>query len=125
MQSQSSHQSQSHFAGLERTSSAQDKAMLQRQYRTKEAHALAQLQKLLRDISQVADTHQTRLATIVQATDMIKFLYFRNNMVQELHELPRLEPGHGATVAVDCHLDQCSLADWQWGNDHVDERQQH
>lgn len=99
--------------------------MLQRQYRTKEAHALAQLQKLLRDISQVADTHQTRLATIVQATDMIKFLYFRNNMVQELHELPRLEPGHGATVAVDCHLDQCSLADWQWGNDHVDGRQQH
>lgn len=42
------------------------------------------------------------------ATDMIKFLYFRNNMVQELHELPRLEPGHGATVAVDCHLGELS-----------------
>lgn len=122
---QSSHQSQSHFAGLERTSSAQDKAMLQRQYRTKEAHALAQLQKLLRDISRVADTHQTRLATIVQATDMIQFLYCRNNMLQELYELPHPEPGHSATAAFDCHLVQCSLADCQRGNDHVDERQQH
>lgn len=123
MQSSPSHQSQSHFAGLERTSSAQDKAMLQRQYRTKEAQALAQLQKLLRDISQVADTHQTRLATILQATDMIKSLYCHNNMLQELHDLPHPEPDHGATAAFDCHLAQCSLADSQWGNDHVDERQ--
>jgi hypothetical protein len=137
--------------------------MLQRRYRTKEAQALAQLQKLLRNISQVADTHQSRLATILQgntilpttpnrgvvtiftaATDMIKSLYCHNNMLQELHDLPHPEPEHGATAAFDCHLGelsalvrhstgqltyfapaQCSLADSQWGNDNVDERQQH
>lgn len=57
------------------------------------------------------------------ATDMIKSLYCHNNMLQELHDLPHPEPDHGATAAFDCHLAQCSLADSQWGNDHVDERQ--
>ncbi|KAG2056019.1 hypothetical protein BDR06DRAFT_953450 [Suillus hirtellus] len=76
------HHSQSHSASLERASSAQDKAMLQRQYRAKESHALAQLQKLLHDISPSADTYLTRLGTIVQATEMIKFLHYRNTMLE-------------------------------------------
>lgn len=91
----SSHHPQSHSADLECATPAQDKAMLQRQYRAKEAHALAQLQKLLRDISRDADTHQTRLETIVQAIEMIKSLYRHNTMLQELH----LEPGHSTTAA--------------------------
>ncbi|KAG2343023.1 hypothetical protein BDR05DRAFT_316246 [Suillus weaverae] len=117
-----SHHPQSHSADLERASSARDKAMLQRQYRAKEAHALAQLQKLLHDISRGADTHQTRLGTIVQATEMIRFLYYRTTMLQELHELPHPEPGHSVTAAFNCHLFQHPLADWQWDDDHVDER---
>lgn len=44
----------------------------------------------------------------IAATDMIKFLYCRNNMLQELHELPHPEPGHGATAAFDCHLGEFS-----------------
>ncbi|KAG1862436.1 hypothetical protein C8R48DRAFT_834105 [Suillus tomentosus] len=119
------HHSQSHSARLERASSAQDKAMLQRQYRAKEAHALAQLQKLLHDISPGADTYLTRLGTIVQATEMIKFLHYRNTMLEELHESPHPEPGYGATASIDCYLVQHPLADWRWGNDHVDERHQH
>ncbi|KAG2134824.1 hypothetical protein DEU56DRAFT_913602 [Suillus clintonianus] len=110
-----------------RTSSAQDKAMLQRQYRAKEADALAQLRELLRGISQGADAHQTRLETIVQATEMIEYLYRRNTMLQELHELPRPEPGHGATAVFNSHLVQVQhpFAGWRWGNDHADERHQY
>lgn len=50
----------------ERASLTQDKAKLQRQYRAKEADAFAELQKLLRDISQGTDVPQTRLETIFQ-----------------------------------------------------------
>ncbi|KAG2356088.1 hypothetical protein BDR07DRAFT_1424247 [Suillus spraguei] len=99
----SSQHSQSHYADLGGVTPAQNKAMLQRQYRAKEAHALFQLQKLLRDISRGPDVHQTRLQTIVQATEMIKSLYCCNAMLQELHESPHLEPGHNATAASNHH----------------------
>ncbi|KAG2038355.1 hypothetical protein BDR03DRAFT_954521 [Suillus americanus] len=121
----SSHHPQSHSADWECATPVQNKAMLQRQYRAKEAHALVQLQKILRDISRDADTHQTRLETIFQATEMIKSLYRRNTMLQELHKVPHLEPGHGTTAAFNYHLVQYPLVDWQWGNDHVDERHQY
>ncbi|KAG2069544.1 hypothetical protein BDR04DRAFT_682566 [Suillus decipiens] len=117
----SSHHSQSYSADLEGATPAQDKAMLQRQYRAKEAHALFQLQKLLRDISQGPDVHQTRLQTIVQATEMLKSLYCRNAMLQELHQSPHLEPGHSATAAFNYHLIQHTVADWQWDNVHMNE----
>ena len=57
---------QTSSADSERTNPAQDKAKLQRQYRAKEAVAILELQKLIRDISGGADDPQTRLETIVQ-----------------------------------------------------------
>jgi len=48
----------------EYASPAHDKARLQRQYRAKEADALAELQKVLYDISRGATTPQTRIETI-------------------------------------------------------------
>lgn len=58
-------------ADSERASLAQDKAKLQRLYRAKEANAVAELQKLLRDITQRTDVPQTRLETIVQGKPIL------------------------------------------------------
>jgi hypothetical protein len=46
--------------------------------------------------------------TFTAATDMIKFLYYRNNILQKLHELPHPEPGHTATAAFDYYLGELS-----------------
>ncbi|KAG0702040.1 hypothetical protein DFH29DRAFT_875459 [Suillus ampliporus] len=118
----SSYHPQSYSVDSERTSPAQaDKATLQRQYRAKESDALAQLQKLLRDISRGADTPQTRLEIIVQATETIRHLYRRNT---EYREPPHAEPAHSAAVS-NSHTAQVQHPfEWQWYNDHADERHQ-
>ncbi|OJA13337.1 hypothetical protein AZE42_05588 [Rhizopogon vesiculosus] len=121
----SSDHPQMYHTNSERASPAQDKARLQQQYRAKETVALAELKKLLRDISRGTEAPQTRLETIVQATETIKHLY-HHTMSQGFHGPPPPAPDH-STVDFNSHLAQAqhSSTDWHsFYSDLVDERPQ-
>ncbi|KAG1748321.1 uncharacterized protein EDB91DRAFT_1079305 [Suillus paluster] len=109
----SSYHPQSHPVDAERGSSAQDKAMLQRQYRANEKEALAQLQKSLRDITRSTD-NLTRLETIVKATEVIKHLHRR---LKELQKSPYAQPDDSAAVFNSHPAQVHQLPDWPWLND--------